>query len=468
MNYPVWNVPMLGSGLVVAIIAIVHVLISHIAVGGGAFIAVAELWASRQEDGERVRAFLLKFVRYFLVYTTVLGAMTGVGIWFAIGLANPEATSLLIHQYVFAWATEWVTFIGELSVLYYYYYGWETNSRRMQVVLAVLYFVIAWCSLVIINGILSFMLTPGGWTPENRDIAAGFFNPTYAPSLIGRTLVMFVLAGLFAVLVATRVDDDFKERVIGLAARFVLPAALLAPFCVVWFWYMMPESAQKIWAGGVVGVAGGRLEACARYSWLAVITGTLIVAGTLVLALRPRAATTSAAVALLVIAQLGMLGGEFFREMARKPYVIHGTLYSNGLWKAPSKAPATLDAPYFDATRWEPPGIVPGSAAHGEWAYRLQCASCHTLNGYRALDARTNAWTPAFGNRFLVNLAQQCVMPPFHGNAADRAALVAWLMSRHGTAVSAADVEAAVRRESEEAARSPAPPALAPAPEVTR
>ena len=447
MNYPVWNVSFLGSGLVVAIIAIIHVLISHIAVGGGIFIAVAEWWAGRQADGERVRAFLHGFVKYFLIYTTVFGAMTGVGIWFAIGLANPEGTSLLIHQFVFAWATEWVTFIGELTVLYLYFYGWEVNSRRMQLLLAVLYAVIAWLSLFVINGILSFMLTPGGWTPENRDIAAGFFNPTFLPSLLGRTLAMLVLGGLFAMLLAARVEDGLKERIVALAARFVLPAAVAMPALAVWYWFALPEAAQTMWLGGATGVAGGRIEAVTRYSWLAVITGALIVIGTLTFAARPRAVTRAAALAMLVIAQLGVLGGEFFREMARKPYVIHGTLYSNGLWQAESKSPATLDAPYFEAARWEPPGIAPGSPAHGEWIYRLQCASCHTLDGYRALDTRTRVWTPAFGERFLRDLAQQGVMPPFHGNAADRAALAAWLISRHGTPVTAAEVDAAAPAE---------------------
>ena len=147
MNYPVWDVPLLGSGLVVAIIAIIHVLISHLAIGGGALLFVAELWSDRQPDGSKIRAWLHKYATYFLVYTTVFGAVTGVGIWFAIQLASPEGTSLLIHQFVFAWAAEFTMFLGELTTLYLYYYGWKVNSRRMQVFLAGAYFVIAWLSL---------------------------------------------------------------------------------------------------------------------------------------------------------------------------------------------------------------------------------------------------------------------------------------------------------------------------------
>ncbi len=119
MNYPVWDVPFIGSGLVVAIIAIIHVLISHLAIGGGAFIYVAEYWSDRQKNGQAIRDWLHKYATYFLVYTTVFGAVTGVGIWFAIQLANPEGTSLLIHQFVFAWAIEWVLFLGELSILHH-------------------------------------------------------------------------------------------------------------------------------------------------------------------------------------------------------------------------------------------------------------------------------------------------------------------------------------------------------------
>ena len=40
--------------------------------------------------------------------------VSGVGIWFAIGLAAPEATSTLIHNFVFGWAIEWVFFLVEL------------------------------------------------------------------------------------------------------------------------------------------------------------------------------------------------------------------------------------------------------------------------------------------------------------------------------------------------------------------
>lgn len=432
MNYPVWDVPFLGSGLVVAIIAIIHVLISHLAIGGGALLFVAELWSDRQPDGSRIREWLHKYATYFLVYTTVFGAATGVGIWFAIQLASPEATSLLIHQFVFVWAAEFTIFLGELTTLYLYYYGWKANSRRMQVFLAGAYFVIAWLSLFAINGILTFMLTPGGWTLENPDIVAGFFNRGFAPSLLIRTVVMFLLGGLFGVIVGTRIKDDLdlKERVIGFSVKWVLPAAVLTPFLMWWYWTTLPENTVTMTAGGIVGAGGGNLAAITRHMLLAVVASALILIGTLIVSIKPRAATTGGAVALFLIAQLGIMGAEFFREMARKPYVVHGVLYSNSLWGANTEDEDYLRASYLEAAKWDPP-VESQSIAHGEWLYRLQCASCHTRDGYRALNARTEEWAEEFAQEWLTRMNESGVMPPFQGDSADRAALAKYLISLH-------------------------------------
>lgn len=458
MNYPVWDVPFLGAGLVVAIIAIIHVLISHLAIGGGAFLFVAEWWSDRQSDGPRIRQWLHRFATFFLIYTTVFGAMTGVGIWFAIQLASPEATSLLIHQFVFAWAIEWVAFLGELTILYLYYYGWHRNSRRLQVFLAGAYFVIAWMSLFVINGILTFMLTPGGWTLENTDIWAGFFNPGFWPALVIRTLVMLLLAGLAGILVATRIVDEpvFKARIIRFCARWIVPAALLVPLFTIWYWSTLPENTVKLVLGGVVGVGGGKLEVITRHFWLAGISGALVIIGTLVVAIRPQAASTAAAIALLLIAQLGIMGGEFFREMARKPHVVRGVLYSNSLWQADGDDETVLKKEFLERARWHP-GTQRMSLEHGEWVFRLQCASCHTRNGYRGIRDRTAEWTRDFGFRWLDTMDAQGVMPPFQGSRWDKAALTAYLWSLNGREGDGTDVMMSVlEKERAEAAKKAA------------
>jgi len=48
VNYPIWEVP--APGLLIAAVAILHVFISHFAVGGGLFLVLAETKARREAD----------------------------------------------------------------------------------------------------------------------------------------------------------------------------------------------------------------------------------------------------------------------------------------------------------------------------------------------------------------------------------------------------------------------------------
>jgi cytochrome d ubiquinol oxidase subunit I len=133
MNYPFWDIPYLGSGWVIGIIAIFHVMISQFAVGGGFYLPLAERKAQRMTDPETRAAWLAQLVGYskfFLILTGVFGTISGVGIWFAIGLTHPEATSTLIHNFVFGWAMEWVFFLVELTTAAVYYYTWNRIDAK--------------------------------------------------------------------------------------------------------------------------------------------------------------------------------------------------------------------------------------------------------------------------------------------------------------------------------------------------
>ena len=50
MNYPFWDIPHLGSGWVIGMIAIFHVMISQFAVGGGFYLPLAERKAMGMAD----------------------------------------------------------------------------------------------------------------------------------------------------------------------------------------------------------------------------------------------------------------------------------------------------------------------------------------------------------------------------------------------------------------------------------
>lgn len=124
---------------------------------------------------------LLDYVRthtkFFLLLTMVFGGLTGVGIWFTIALLNPSATSTLIHTFVFGWATEWVCFLGEIIALFIYFYTFGKLSPGRHLKIGWLYFIFAWLSLFLINGIIDFMLTPGRWVRGVRASGPVFSIP---------------------------------------------------------------------------------------------------------------------------------------------------------------------------------------------------------------------------------------------------------------------------------------------------
>ena len=57
MDYPIWDVT-IGGGLLMALVAIPHVIVSHFAIGGGLVIAVTETLAVRRSPP--FMAFLTK------------------------------------------------------------------------------------------------------------------------------------------------------------------------------------------------------------------------------------------------------------------------------------------------------------------------------------------------------------------------------------------------------------------------
>ena len=275
MNYPVWGLP--APGLLIAAVAILHVFISHFAVGGGLFLVLAETKARREGD-----AALLGFVRAlsrgFVLLTLVLGALTGVGIWFTIALVQPQATSALVTTFVWAWAIEWVFFATEIAAAMVYYYGWDRLDAKTHLRVGWVYFVSAWASLAVIAGILAFMLTSGDWV-RTRGFADGFFNPTYLPMVALRTAVAVGLAGLYVLFAASFLKDaDLKARIARWSAtRWIAPAAVLIPLTLLW--YLSVAAGAGVAVAETLGAKSASPAALLVAVFGAVSTGQPIVRG---------------------------------------------------------------------------------------------------------------------------------------------------------------------------------------------
>jgi len=421
MNHPVWDLPLLGSGWLIGLVSLIHVSLAHLIVGAGFWLALMEGRAQRAGDGALL-AWLRARARALLWLSSIFGASTGVGIWVAIGLASPTATQHLIRAFVLAWATEWLVFAGEMATLLVLVLAQDRLRPRQRLVVAWLYALCAWLSLVIINGILAFMLSPGrGWAASHA-MLDGFFGATYLPSLLLRSAIALALGGLWAL--AAPNPGDLRARILRPSARLVVAGVLLA-VPAGWFYFQsFPPAARELVLGNLRGATG----LAQGFRWALLGLGAFLVPALLGLWAHARPATfhRSAALLGLVLACWGFGGFEWIREVARKPFVIRGVMYANGIrveqvagYQKDGFLPANAWARAFAASRGDT------DLARGEALFRSQCLACHTRDGYRGLRALTAKNSEAENVRLLqarreLDPARNPSldrMPPFAGTA---------------------------------------------------
>jgi mono/diheme cytochrome c family protein len=480
MNYPTWEFP--ASGLLIAGVAILHVFISHFAVGGGLFLVLTERKARREGDAALLD-YLKGLTKFFVLLTLVLGAVTGVGIWFTIGLVHPAATSSLINVFVWAWAIEWTFFVAEIAAAMVYYYGWDRMSARAHMAVGWIYFGAAWMSLVVINGILAYMLTPGDWV-TTRGFWDGFLNPTYLPSTVARTFLAAGLAGLYALFVASWSKDPALKRTVARWAGlgWVVPMAVALPLSLVWYFRAAAGAGAPV--AQVLGAPSERMAAmigavftntlqsgypvAQRAAFVAFVASilALVITVALVLFRRDRYGRFVTSV-LLALGLLSLGGAEWVREDLRKPYVIGKYMFVSGV-----RLPVADGAPPFpdgvedayaldalnrtgvlEAARWA------RTDDEGRELFRILCSSCHTLEGYHAIRPLVRGLSAPAIEGLLGRLAspvgpqgtpaswlhpdlrlatwRERRMPPFVGSEAEKRALAIYLAGLGGVAAEA-------------------------------
>ncbi|MGD8439796.1 MAG: cytochrome ubiquinol oxidase subunit I [Holophagae bacterium] len=375
MDYPIWN-PAMGGGMLMAWVAITHVIVSHFAIGGGLVIVVTEMLSIRREDRE-LRDLAKRSSLVLILVSTVFGAISGVGIWVVAGLISPGAIASLIHTYVWGWAIEWTFFVIEIVAALIYYTTWDKISKGAHLMVGWLYFIAAYLSLVVINGIITFMLTPGGWL-DSRSFWDGFFNPTYWPSLVLRTGIAALMAVAFMLFVALRATPERRADVVRYLGWWWLCGALVSYAGYRWWEAMLPDTVTAFFRGGsplLVALADTR-----SFMLWSLAAGLAI--GVVVLLIAPKL-TRSVTAVVLMVAAFGFFGGyERLREGTRKPFLIHSYLYSNGLLVSQIEA---INADGLAAhSGWVAAGD-PEPDALGERIFRTQCSSCHTMDGYQSI-----------------------------------------------------------------------------------
>jgi mono/diheme cytochrome c family protein len=427
MDYPIWFLPSIGGGTLIALIAVTHITISHFAVGGGLYLVLAERKGLREGNGA-ILEFTRLHARFFLLVTMIAGSLTGVGIWFIISLVQPAATSLLIHTFLFAWATEWVFFLVEIVAIFVYYYTFGRMDPRSHQRVGWLYCAAAALSLFVVNGIVDFMLAPGAW-PRTRDFWAGFFNPVFWPSLVFRGSMASMFAGVYAfVTTAFAGDAQLKRTMSRFSGTWVLVSLLVAAPAGAWYLTALPGQARLL--------VDGASPTIHRALHLGIAALFVVIAGTLVMIL-VRPAFHARPVALAVFAGAFLLMGafEWTREASRRPFVINEIMYSTGVLQ--DDLPALKERGLLAAARWARIKEVreENLVEAGSEIFKLQCYACHTIRGFNNdIAARTRDMDYQVLAAFIGDIhATSYFMPPFAGTAREAGALAAFIVkSVHG------------------------------------
>jgi mono/diheme cytochrome c family protein len=411
MNYPFWDIDV-GYGMLMAIVAVVHVFISHFAIGGGLYLVLAEMAARKKADAMRLE-FLRRLTKFFVMVSVVAGALTGVGIWFVIGLLNPAATEVLIRNFVWGWAIEWTFFVIEIAAAIIYFYGWEKMSARSHIIVGWIYFIAAWLSLVVINGIICFMLTPGEWIVTGG-FWDGFFNPTYWPSLFLRTGICIMLAGIYAMVVASRYPaDKFKVSLVRYNAWYGLIGLGIIGASFHWWWSAIPTATTD----AAIAVLGPMMTHTELSSTLALALAIVLIIFGLII---PKRMHMVVALVLMALGLAWFGRFEYLREWMRKPYVVTEYMYGNAV--EVSKADQYLDEGML-------PSIKYRSGNDGRDLFNRACRSCHTIDGYAAIKPVLDGTDVEFitglikGTHVMVGE----VMPQFFGTEEEAAILARYI-----------------------------------------
>jgi mono/diheme cytochrome c family protein len=328
---------------------------------------------------------------------------------------------------------EWVAFLTEIAAAFVYYYGWDRLDRRTHEAVGWIYFGAAWLSLFQINGILTFMLTPGRWL-ESGSLLDGFFNPTMWPSALIRTAVAVALAGLYALVTAVVGSAPaLRERLTSYAAKWLLLGAAAIPLGGIWYIASLPPLAREISMGGAPAVT--------IFAGLTIVFSGLLVALVLFSAyLYPRSFNVGLALLAVVLGLMTTGVTEWVREAVRKPYIIYGYMWSNSIRVADAKGLA--ETGLLTRAKWVAAneGVFPNRPQSGEEVFQLACQSCHTVDGYNGIRIMVKGWPRTLIRYSLDHLDElKGFMPPFVGSPAEREALADWLypLGRPASAFSA-------------------------------
>ncbi|MEO0254069.1 MAG: cytochrome c [candidate division WOR-3 bacterium] len=436
--YPIFYLPQITSGWLIAILATFHILPSHLSTSAMWFNVYME-WKAYKENREELLEFVKKFALLLIVFAYIFGSLSGVGIWFATMVASPRGISSIIHNYVWGWATEWVFFIIEVLGIFIYYYTFGKVDKKTHLLIGLIFAIGSWTTMAIIVGILSFMISTGKWN-LNGNFFYGFFNPNYFPHFLLRTVLMFSITALYAIFITNFVkNENVKNEVIKKASLLGILSILISiPFLYLYL-KSLPSHSKEIYPLLVTkGLKMGFVIPLIIVFLYFVLNNFTTLLSKFIPSLL-----------MIIILFGGIFAGERIREILRKPYIIPGFIYSNciigfdhkvkGVESDVSKINGKGILEIYPFTPPEMKNIDEKNILKaGKLIALIECSSCHSLEnkGVRPLKEMIEriGFEDVEGIMEFLDLMGENYkyMPPFFGSEIEKRALAEYLISLKG------------------------------------
>jgi mono/diheme cytochrome c family protein len=321
----------------------------------------------------------------------------------------------------------------------------------------------------------------------------------FLPGVIARTAAAMALAGVYALWTASRSTDGVLKGKIAEYAivKWIAPMTIVLPLSLVWLLAAAAGAGVPVneifgaspgrWGAALGTIVGGSttgqpIAQLAARVLLAACLSAIVLCGIVLARRRHYGRPLAAAMMLCAFAALG--AAEWVREDLRKPYVIGSYMFVNGV-RLPSDAavaqpPDPVEPDRFNVDALDRTGLLPAALwtrlpagvletsgdaralAEGAEIFRLQCSTCHTIDGYMAIRPLVRKASPTTLDATIRRLAvtegdvawstpgvtlrswRNRRMPPFVGTRDERRDLAVYLArlgGAEGATLAAFDAE---------------------------
>lgn len=384
--YPVFYVPNYGSAWLMGLTGAIHIMASHTSVGAGLLFAFLAHKAYK-EDRPELYDYMKRYGMFLLIFSYVIGSITGPGIWYTATAASPRGISALIHNFVWVWATEWVFFIYEVIGVFALIYFIDRIDRKTHLKLTYTFAIASVGTLALIIGIISFMMWPGNDAYYNTGSASdAFFGVNTFPHMFLRIGFMIMMSGIIGMIISSSMKKDNLSLSKELTQKMGV-VSLIGGFLTLlsFMWYIMTLPAN---AHAILGIT---LDSIIMNRIILAILFSLYFS---VAIFKPQWISRTLAITMMfVIGIVGVWPGEKLRESMRKPYVAGQYIYSNNIISrdVPGKGiknevPLLAANGYLKIDPWVPERlrtITPENKLEvGKMLVTRACSNCHSLEKY--------------------------------------------------------------------------------------